>query len=241
MKPSLRSLAATVGRALTARKLTIATAESMTGGAIAAACTSIAGSSSWFECAFVTYRLSAKTAILGVERASIEQHGVVSELVARAMAEGALARCRAHIAHQIVAADHDATVIPRTIRITDLDDVGIQLRQRLGLCLGAHPAERFDPVAEGRFQIADQRFDLGFRRHREITRGIKLPHRPLQRAETAMRDIIAILSTHGGKTKLPARHLLGLARLRNGDVEGARRHADRARRIRPPARRRCAG
>ena len=98
MKPSLRSLAAAVGRTLTARKLTIATAESMTGGAIAAACTSIAGSSSWFECAFVTYRLSAKTAILGVERASIEQHGVVSEFVARAMAEGALARCGAHIA-----------------------------------------------------------------------------------------------------------------------------------------------
>ena len=79
-------------------KLTIATAESCTGGLIAAALTQIAGSSDVFERGFVTYSNAAKTDMLGVPAALIESHGAVSEQVARAMAEGAVAASRADIA-----------------------------------------------------------------------------------------------------------------------------------------------
>ena len=69
----------------------LATAESCTGGLVAAACTDLAGSSEWFERGFVTYSNAAKVELLGVPASSIEQHGAVSEQVARAMAEGAIA------------------------------------------------------------------------------------------------------------------------------------------------------
>jgi len=73
----------------------MATAESCTGGLIAGACTDLAGSSDWFERGFVTYSNDAKSELLGVDAALIEAHGAVSEPVARAMAEGAVARSRA--------------------------------------------------------------------------------------------------------------------------------------------------
>ena len=76
---------------------TLATAESCTGGMIAAACTDLAGSSQWFERGFITYSNEAKAEMLGVPAALIEQHGAVSEPVARAMADGALAHSRAHV------------------------------------------------------------------------------------------------------------------------------------------------
>ena len=72
---------------LTAQGLTLATAESCTGGLIAAACTELSGSSIWFERGFVTYSNEAKTALLGVDPALIAAHGAVSELVAKAMAK----------------------------------------------------------------------------------------------------------------------------------------------------------
>lgn len=75
----------------------LASAESCTGGMIAAACTDMAGSSNWFERGFVTYSNAAKTDLLGVDAGLIEQHGAVSEPVARAMAAGALARSRAQV------------------------------------------------------------------------------------------------------------------------------------------------
>ena len=78
--------------------LRIATAESCTGGLIAAALTEIAGSSDVVDRGFVTYSNAAKTAMLGVDHALIERHGAVSEAVARAMAEGALARSEASVA-----------------------------------------------------------------------------------------------------------------------------------------------
>jgi nicotinamide-nucleotide amidase len=84
--------------ALRARGLRIAAAESCTGGLIAAACTSLAGSSDWFERGFVTYSDAAKTEMLGVDAALIAAHGAVSEAVARAMAEGALAHSTADLA-----------------------------------------------------------------------------------------------------------------------------------------------
>ena len=81
--------------ALRARDWRIATAESCTGGLIAATCTELAGSSDWFERGVVSYSNAAKTELLGVDAALIAQHGAVSEPVARAMAEGAIARSHA--------------------------------------------------------------------------------------------------------------------------------------------------
>jgi len=76
----------------------LAAAESCTGGLIAAACTSVAGSSDWFERGFVTYSNDAKTEMLGVPAALIAAHGAVSEPVARAMVEGALRHSQATLA-----------------------------------------------------------------------------------------------------------------------------------------------
>lgn len=78
--------------------LKLATAESCTGGLIAAVLTSIAGSSDVVERGFVTYSNAAKTEMLGVPAGLIEDHGAVSEPVARAMAEGALVNSPADIA-----------------------------------------------------------------------------------------------------------------------------------------------
>ena len=82
---------------LLARGWMLTTAESCTGGLIAAACTDLAGSSQWFERGFVSYSNAAKTGLLGVPAALIEARGAVSEPVARAMAEGALAHSQAQV------------------------------------------------------------------------------------------------------------------------------------------------
>ena len=90
-----------VGRlaaALVARHATMAAAESCTGGLIAAACTARPGSSAWFERGLVTYSNAAKTELLDVHAALIAAHGAVSREVARAMAEGAVARTPATFA-----------------------------------------------------------------------------------------------------------------------------------------------
>ena len=76
----------------------LATAESCTGGWVAQALTSIAGSSQWFERGFVTYSNSAKRELLGVKQRTLKKHGAVSEETAREMAAGALRRSRASIA-----------------------------------------------------------------------------------------------------------------------------------------------
>jgi nicotinamide-nucleotide amidase len=76
----------------------MATAESCTGGLIAAACTDLAGSSNWFERGFVTYSNEAKSEMLGVDAGLISRSGAVSEAVARAMAQGAVAHSRAQAA-----------------------------------------------------------------------------------------------------------------------------------------------
>ena len=81
-----------------AKGLMIATAESCTGGLVAAALTAVPGSSAIVERGFVTYSNAAKAEMLGVSAALIETHGAVSEPVARAMAQGALARSHADIA-----------------------------------------------------------------------------------------------------------------------------------------------
>jgi len=81
-----------------ARGLTVATAESCTGGMVAAAITDVAGSSRAFDRGFVTYSNAAKRELLGVSAATLEAHGAVSEEVAAEMAEGALARSEADLA-----------------------------------------------------------------------------------------------------------------------------------------------
>jgi nicotinamide-nucleotide amidase len=81
-----------------ARRWMLATAESCTGGLVAAAITDIAGSSDVFDRGFVTYSYPAKVAMLGVPQLLLTDHGAVSEPVARAMAEGALAASDAQLA-----------------------------------------------------------------------------------------------------------------------------------------------
>lgn len=76
----------------------IATAESCTGGMVAAALTEVPGSSDVFDRGFVTYSNAAKQDMLGVMAETLDAHGAVSEPVAREMAEGALANSRATLA-----------------------------------------------------------------------------------------------------------------------------------------------
>ncbi len=95
---ALQAILTNISGQLLARGWMLATAESCTGGLIAAACTELAGSSQWFERGFVTYSNAAKTELLGVPAALIAQHGAVSEPVARAMAEGAVAHAHAQVA-----------------------------------------------------------------------------------------------------------------------------------------------
>ena len=101
MSSARDATAALVGRladALLARNATMAAAESCTGGLVAAACTARAGSSAWFERGVVTYSNAAKVELLGVADAVIAAHGAVSAEVARAMADGVIARTPATFA-----------------------------------------------------------------------------------------------------------------------------------------------
>ena len=82
------TLESVIGRLLTDRAATLAVAESCTGGLIAKRLTDIPGSSAYFGESFVTYSDAAKERLLGVPRETLEEHGAVSEPVARAMAEG---------------------------------------------------------------------------------------------------------------------------------------------------------
>ncbi|AET90058.1 MULTISPECIES: CinA family protein [Caballeronia] len=93
----VHQLAIRVGNKLRDERLMLATAESCTGGMVATAITDISGSSAWFERGFVTYSNLAKIEMIGVPAALIEQHGAVSEPVAKAMAEGALRNSRAQV------------------------------------------------------------------------------------------------------------------------------------------------
>lgn len=95
---ALTQLARRVGERLEALDLMLATAESCTGGWVAQAITSIAGSSSSFERGFVTYTNAAKQEMLGVSAQTLAQHGAVSEATVREMAAGALAHSHAQVA-----------------------------------------------------------------------------------------------------------------------------------------------
>ena len=91
-------LAAQVGALLKAHGLMLATAESCTGGGVAQAITEVAGSSAWFERGFITYSNLAKQQMLGVNEATLKQHGAVSEATVREMVAGALKTSAAQVA-----------------------------------------------------------------------------------------------------------------------------------------------
>ncbi len=94
----LSDLSAALARVLLEKQLKLVTAESCTGGLIAAACTDLAGSSAWFERGFVTYSNDAKIELLGVQERLLRRAGAVCEGVARAMVLGALAHSKAQVA-----------------------------------------------------------------------------------------------------------------------------------------------
>ena len=98
LPPALVERAGALLKQYEGQGLRIATAESCTGGLVAAMLTEIPGSSAVVERGFVTYSNEAKNEMLGVAADLIARHGAVSEPVARAMAEGALARSRADVA-----------------------------------------------------------------------------------------------------------------------------------------------
>jgi nicotinamide-nucleotide amidase len=97
-EPSTSAQVDSLARLLLEKKLQLVTAESCTGGLIAAACTDLAGSSAWFERGFVTYSNDAKIELLAVEERLLRRAGAVCEGVARAMVTGALAHSKAQVA-----------------------------------------------------------------------------------------------------------------------------------------------
>ncbi|MCE0494207.1 nicotinamide-nucleotide amidase [Vibrio salinus] len=92
------NLSAQVGQCLKKSNHILCTAESCTGGGIAAAITDIAGSSAWFDRAFITYSNEAKKEMLGVRDNTLDSYGAVSEQTVREMTDGALKRSRASVA-----------------------------------------------------------------------------------------------------------------------------------------------
>lgn len=97
----IETLAAKLGVALKAQGKMLTLAESCTGGMVAAAITSIAGSSMWFDRGFVTYSNAAKIEMLGVSANTIQEHGAVSENTAAEMAQGALSHSAAQLSASI--------------------------------------------------------------------------------------------------------------------------------------------
>jgi nicotinamide-nucleotide amidase len=94
----LQRLAEAVASCLLLREMTLACAESCTGGWIAKVCTDLPGSSVWFDRGFVTYSNLSKSQMLSIGSKTIERDGAVSVAVARQMAEGALREARTDVA-----------------------------------------------------------------------------------------------------------------------------------------------
>ena len=98
MDADFHALSERAGAWLSARGWTAVTAESCTGGGIAAAITATAGSSAWFDRGFITYSNDAKQAMLGVSSATLDREGAVSEAVVAEMVAGALQHSSADVA-----------------------------------------------------------------------------------------------------------------------------------------------
>ncbi|MGL4184219.1 MAG: CinA family protein, partial [Thiotrichaceae bacterium] len=93
----LNSLIQALANQLQARRLSLATAESCTGGLIAKLCTDLPGSSAWFDCGFISYSNASKRRLLGVAAETLSQYGAVSEAVVKQMASGALQQSDAQV------------------------------------------------------------------------------------------------------------------------------------------------
>lgn len=98
MDEQVLQLSQRLGAQLLQRNWRVATAESCTGGGIAAAITAIAGSSAWFDCGIVSYANFIKEKLLGVSGSSLLQYGAVSEKVVTEMVHGVIAISAANIA-----------------------------------------------------------------------------------------------------------------------------------------------
>ncbi|MBT3698373.1 MAG: CinA family protein, partial [Methylococcales bacterium] len=98
MDKKIATLAGEVAALLTEQKLTLAVAESCTGGALCQALTDIPGSSNWFDRGFITYSNQAKIDMLKVSPALLEQNGAVSFEAARAMVDGVHEHSQAELA-----------------------------------------------------------------------------------------------------------------------------------------------
>lgn len=90
LKDGIRDAVVQIAETLVSREWMLVTAESCTGGGVAQALTSLAGSSAWFERGFVTYSNRSKEEMLGIDAGLIKRHGAVSLAVVEAMALGAL-------------------------------------------------------------------------------------------------------------------------------------------------------
>ena len=99
--PETQQLLRQLARQMIDRGLRLATAESCTGGMLAHWVTTLAGSSSWFECGFVTYSDESKIGILGIQPETLDRYGAVSTQVAEQMVQGALRNSTADIAVSI--------------------------------------------------------------------------------------------------------------------------------------------
>ncbi|MFP5441504.1 MAG: nicotinamide-nucleotide amidase [Gammaproteobacteria bacterium] len=97
LQADIDRLAVEVGTLLKKTGIKLVTAESCTGGWVAQAVTSVAGSSAWFDRGYVTYSNESKIEMLGVAAASLAQHGAVSEAVVKEMALGAVKNSRGHL------------------------------------------------------------------------------------------------------------------------------------------------
>lgn len=150
----IEALARQVIETAVTRGLTIATAESCTGGLVAGALTAIAGSSAVVERGFVTYSNAAKTELLGVPAALIDAHGAVSEPVARAMAAGALARPPAQVSVSV-------TGIAGPGGGSADKPVGLVHFAAVGPAGALHAEHRFGDIGREEVRLASVRVALG--------------------------------------------------------------------------------
>jgi len=159
----IRDLAKQVLQKATEKALLIATAESCTGGLVAAELTAIPGCSSVFECGFVTYSNEAKAEMLGVDPALIEKHGAVSKEVAIAMAEGALKHSRASLSVAVTGiAGPDGGSVEKPVGLVRFAAVKLSGRDGDRVEFAAiHSEERFGDI--GRAEVRTKSVETALR------------------------------------------------------------------------------
>jgi len=150
----IAALAQQVITEASARGLMVATAESCTGGLVAGALTAIAGSSAVVDRGFVTYSNAAKSDLVAVPVALIEAHGAVSEPVARAMAQGAVARSQAQVSVAV-------TGIAGPSGGSDDKPVGLVHFAAAGPAAVIHVERRFGDIGREAVRLESVRVALG--------------------------------------------------------------------------------